>query len=225
MGGCGRGFWKDAKPRCHRRKKEPSPGTKSPFSPWISSLLCISSSLSHLRFAGDLRIFFSFLAPPNIALSYIRRPQTTPIVGVSCPSHLSRSMASDQEAANALKLQGNKAFAEHEWPTAVDFYTQAIEKYDKEPSFFCNRAQVRRPPTTDLPLRAMCSARWRQDMLTLALNRPTLNSRLSDSLSLMLPRRWNWTPTMSRSVAIVKGCGDTDGAQHRQAGRLLEDTY
>lgn len=51
-------------------------------------------------------------------------------------------MASDIEAANALKLKGNKAFAEHEWPTAVDFYTKAIEKYDKEPSFFSNRAQV-----------------------------------------------------------------------------------
>lgn len=53
-------------------------------------------------------------------------------------------MASDQEAANALKVQGNKAFAQHEWPAAIDFYTQAIEKYDKEPSFFSNRAQVRR---------------------------------------------------------------------------------
>lgn len=67
-------------------------------------------------------------------------------------------MASDQEAANALKLQGNKAFADHEWPTAVDFYTQAIEKYDKEPSYFCNRAQVRgltlRSPSDDSPLRA-----------------------------------------------------------------------
>lgn len=52
-------------------------------------------------------------------------------------------MASDIEAATALKTQGNKAFAQHEWPTAVDFYTQAIEKYDKEPSFYCNRAQVR----------------------------------------------------------------------------------
>lgn len=55
-------------------------------------------------------------------------------------------MASDLEAATALKAQGNKAFAQHEWPTAVDFYTKAIEKYDKEPSFFCNRAQVRPSP-------------------------------------------------------------------------------
>lgn len=52
-------------------------------------------------------------------------------------------MATDREAATALKTQGNKAFAQHEWPAAVNFYTQAIEKYDKEPSFYCNRAQVR----------------------------------------------------------------------------------
>lgn len=49
---------------------------------------------------------------------------------------------SDIEAANALKVQGNKAFAQHEWPAAVDFYTKAIEKYDKEPSYFSNRAQA-----------------------------------------------------------------------------------
>ena len=59
-------------------------------------------------------------------------------------------MASDKEAANALKLQGNKAVAAHDWPTALDFYTQAIEKYDKEPAIFSNRAQVR----PDEPIRA-----------------------------------------------------------------------
>lgn len=46
------------------------------------------------------------------------------------------------EAANALKVKGNAAFAKHDWPTAIDFYTQAIDQYDKEPSFFSNRAQV-----------------------------------------------------------------------------------
>lgn len=51
--------------------------------------------------------------------------------------------SSAADAATALKQQGNKAFAEHDWPTAVEFYTQAIDKYDKEPSFFSNRAQVR----------------------------------------------------------------------------------
>lgn len=61
-------------------------------------------------------------------------------------------MASAQDEANALKVQGNKAFAQHNWPTAVDFYNQAIEKYDKEPSFFSNRAQVCRTPTRATPL-------------------------------------------------------------------------
>jgi hypothetical protein len=46
------------------------------------------------------------------------------------------------EEAQALKAKGNKAFASHDWPTAVDFYTQAIDMYDQEPSFFSNRAQV-----------------------------------------------------------------------------------
>lgn len=50
---------------------------------------------------------------------------------------------SDAEAATALKNQGNKAFSEHDWPTAISFYTKAIEKNGKDPSFLCNRAQVR----------------------------------------------------------------------------------
>lgn len=50
--------------------------------------------------------------------------------------------SADLEAATALKVRGNKAFAEHEWPTAIELYTQAIAKYDREPSFFSNRAQV-----------------------------------------------------------------------------------
>jgi serine/threonine-protein phosphatase 5 len=48
----------------------------------------------------------------------------------------------DRAAATALKDKGNKAFASHDWPMAVDFYTKAIEKYDQDPSFFCNRAQA-----------------------------------------------------------------------------------
>lgn len=50
--------------------------------------------------------------------------------------------SADVEAATALKVKGNKAFAGHDWPGAIDFYTKAIEKYDKDPSFWCNRAQV-----------------------------------------------------------------------------------
>ncbi len=47
--------------------------------------------------------------------------------------------------AIALKEMGNDAFKRHDYPASVDFYTQAIERYDKEPSFYTNRAQVRRP--------------------------------------------------------------------------------
>jgi len=46
------------------------------------------------------------------------------------------------EEAVELKEKGNKAFKEHDWNTAIDFYTQAIEKNPKEPSFYTNRAQV-----------------------------------------------------------------------------------
>lgn len=42
----------------------------------------------------------------------------------------------------AFKNQGNKAFSAHDWPTAIEFYTKAIELNDKEPTFFTNRAQV-----------------------------------------------------------------------------------
>ena len=51
------------------------------------------------------------------------------------------TMASAEDAV-ALKQKGNQAFAAHDWPTAVHFYGKAIEVNDKEPSFFCNRAQV-----------------------------------------------------------------------------------
>jgi hypothetical protein len=47
--------------------------------------------------------------------------------------------------AIALKEKGNDAFKRHDYPASVDFYTQAIERYGKEPSFYTNRAQVRRP--------------------------------------------------------------------------------
>ena len=50
--------------------------------------------------------------------------------------------AADQQAAITLKSKGNTAFSQHDWPSAIDFYTQAIEKYSQDASFFCNRAQV-----------------------------------------------------------------------------------
>lgn len=58
-------------------------------------------------------------------------------------SDAQRSLAIRMEAATELKNKGNDAFKNKDWPTAIDFYTQAIEKYDKEPSFYTNRAQVR----------------------------------------------------------------------------------
>lgn len=48
-----------------------------------------------------------------------------------------------KEDAIELKNKGNDAFKAHDWPTALEFYTKAIETYDKEPSFYTNRAQVR----------------------------------------------------------------------------------
>ena len=49
----------------------------------------------------------------------------------------------EKEDAIALKDKGNDAFKKHDWPTAISYYTQAIELYDKEASFYTNRAQVR----------------------------------------------------------------------------------
>jgi hypothetical protein len=46
------------------------------------------------------------------------------------------------EEAVALKEKGNAAFKAHDWQGAIEFYTKAIENYDKEPSFYTNRAQV-----------------------------------------------------------------------------------
>ncbi|RYP79820.1 hypothetical protein DL769_002765 [Monosporascus sp. CRB-8-3] len=51
-------------------------------------------------------------------------------------------MASAVEQAVALKNDGNKAFAAHDWPKAVELYTKAIQLDDKEPTFYTNRAQA-----------------------------------------------------------------------------------
>lgn len=51
-------------------------------------------------------------------------------------------MSVDVAAANAFKDQGNKAFVAHDWPTAIEFYTKAIEKDSTNPTFYCNRAQA-----------------------------------------------------------------------------------
>lgn len=55
---------------------------------------------------------------------------------------MTSTSAEDKAAATALKVKGNQAFAGHDWPSAIEYYTKAIEKYDSDPSFFCNRAQA-----------------------------------------------------------------------------------
>ncbi|KEZ39636.1 hypothetical protein SAPIO_CDS9568 [Scedosporium apiospermum] len=51
-------------------------------------------------------------------------------------------MTTAEEQAIQHKNAGNKAFAAHDWPKAVECYTKAIELNDKEPTFFSNRAQA-----------------------------------------------------------------------------------
>ncbi|KIH88664.1 protein phosphatase 5 [Sporothrix brasiliensis 5110] len=51
-------------------------------------------------------------------------------------------MTTDKEKALAAKNDGNKAFLKHDWPTAIDHYTQAIELDHGEPTYFANRAQA-----------------------------------------------------------------------------------
>ncbi|KAI9826864.1 MAG: hypothetical protein M1832_005803 [Thelocarpon impressellum] len=46
------------------------------------------------------------------------------------------------EDAVEWKTKGNQAFAQHDWPRAIDCYTKAIEADGTQPSFYCNRAQA-----------------------------------------------------------------------------------
>ena len=54
---------------------------------------------------------------------------------------LLRAMSASEEAL-AFKQKGNQAFAKHEWLSAIDFYTKAIDLDDSDPVFYCNRCQV-----------------------------------------------------------------------------------
>jgi serine/threonine-protein phosphatase 5 len=59
-------------------------------------------------------------------------------------------MTAPDPAGVALKDQGNKAFAAHDWPTAIEFYTKAIEKDPNQPTYYSNRAQVSQTPPTQV---------------------------------------------------------------------------
>jgi hypothetical protein len=95
-------------------------------------------------------------------------------------------MGNPQEEATQLKNKGNEAFKNQDWPAALEFYTKAIELWDKEPSFYTNRAQVgsRRP-----------AAHFR--LLTL-LPRQTSSSNRMDMQLQMRTRPLRSTRTMSR---------------------------
>jgi len=58
-------------------------------------------------------------------------------------------MSDPKEQAVAFKNDGNKAFAAHDWLTAIDFYTKAIELDGTQPTYYSNRAQVPRSSFTD----------------------------------------------------------------------------
>ncbi|KAG9233718.1 serine/threonine-protein phosphatase-like protein 5 [Amylocarpus encephaloides] len=51
-------------------------------------------------------------------------------------------MTATEAQAVSLKDEGNKAFAAHDWPKAIAFYTKAIELDDTKPAYFSNRAQA-----------------------------------------------------------------------------------
>lgn len=46
-------------------------------------------------------------------------------------------------AADALKEQGNKAFKNGDFAAAEEFYTQAVQKFSRNPLLFTNRANAR----------------------------------------------------------------------------------
>ena len=59
-------------------------------------------------------------------------------------------MTTPEDQATALKNQGNKAVADHDWEKAIEFYTKAIELNGEDPIYWSNRAHVRIPSPTPL---------------------------------------------------------------------------
>ena len=64
----------------------------------------------------------------------------------ACPAVSRHTMGNPQEEATQYKNQGNDAFRNQAWDAALEFYTKAIETYNRDPSFYTNRAQVRASP-------------------------------------------------------------------------------
>ncbi len=54
------------------------------------------------------------------------------------------------ESARAESTRATNASRGHEWLNAIESYTKAIEMYDRDPSYYCNRAQVILPGTDSL---------------------------------------------------------------------------
>lgn len=77
-------------------------------------------------------------------MSSLLPPYSSTLLPINGPADPIDVMVSpeDRDAAAALKDKGNAAFKDHDWPTAVDFYSQAIEKDNTVPAFFSNRAQA-----------------------------------------------------------------------------------
>jgi serine/threonine-protein phosphatase 5 len=48
----------------------------------------------------------------------------------------------DPQDAVGLKNKGNEAFKNKDWPTAIEYYTKAIDLDDKQAAFYTNRAQA-----------------------------------------------------------------------------------
>lgn len=47
-----------------------------------------------------------------------------------------------EKEGNELKAQGNNAFRQGDFKTALNLYSRAIETYPNEPTFYLNRAKA-----------------------------------------------------------------------------------
>ncbi len=120
-------------------------------------------------------------------------------------------MGSAEEEALALKQKGNQAFAQHDWPTAIDYYTKAIELNPNDPSFYCNRAQVRLCLVVTAGFAGAFSKQpqigrsYSHDRAFAdTMRRPISSLRRMALQLLMRPRRLSWILIMSRCVHAVE---------------------